>query len=94
MRITGVVWLESIVNKLEEKHRVTPEEVEELFSSRPRFRHIQRGKVAGEDLYSAMGQTDNGRYLVVFFVYKHNQNAIVISARDMSAKERKLYGKE
>jgi len=35
-----------------------------------------------------MGQTDAGRYLSVFFVYKQSHDAIVISARDMDAGER------
>jgi uncharacterized DUF497 family protein len=39
-------------------------------------------------VYLALGQTDAGRYLYVFFVYKKSHNAIVISARDMDAGER------
>lgn len=42
----------------------------------------------GEDVYLALGQTDAGRYLAVFFVYKKSHDAIVISARDMDDKER------
>ncbi|PIQ94704.1 MAG: hypothetical protein COV68_03235, partial [Nitrospirae bacterium CG11_big_fil_rev_8_21_14_0_20_41_14] len=45
--------------------------------------------VKGEDLYRALGQTDSGRYLTVFFIYKETHEALVISARDMTDKERK-----
>jgi hypothetical protein len=43
------------------------------------------------DVYAASGRTDAGRYLVVFFVYKHSQEALIISARDMDGRERRLY---
>ena len=47
----------------------------------------------GENLYAALGQTDAGRYLIVFFVYKTTREALLISARDMSKKERRQYEK-
>jgi len=33
-------------------------------------KRVKRGHVDGEDVYLALGQTDAGRYLSVFFVYK------------------------
>jgi uncharacterized DUF497 family protein len=94
LKIAGIIWLRSVIDKLEQKHQVDQVEVEEIFDNRPRIRRIERGDVAGEDLYSAMGQTDEGRYLIVFFVYKRSHEALVISARDMSRKERRRYGKK
>lgn len=94
MKITGIIWLRTVINKLAGKHQIDPVEVEEVLRNRPRFRRIDRGEVAGEDLYSAIGQTDAGRYLIVFFIYKPSCEALVISARDMSPKERKRYGKK
>jgi uncharacterized DUF497 family protein len=94
LKITGIIWLRSVIDKLEHKHQLDQLEVEEIFYGHPRFRRIARGDVAGEDLYSAMGQTDTGRYLVVFFVYKRSREALVISARDMSRKERRRYDKK
>ena len=94
MRITGVIWLRSMVEKLEEKHQVSTVEVEELFDRRPRLRRIESGDVDGEDLYAALGQTRAGRYLIVFFVHKAGDQALVISARDMSPKERRAYGEK
>jgi len=45
-------------------------------------------------LYAAYGQTDAGRYVIVFFVLKRDSQALVISARDMEGKERKIYGRK
>jgi len=94
LRIAGIIWLRSVISKLAQKHQVDQTEVEQVFRNRPRFRRIGRGDVAGEDLYLALGQTDDGRYLVVFFIYKRSREALVISARDMSPKERRRYGKK
>ena len=44
---------------------------------------------------AAFGQTLGGRYLSVFFIYKPARTtAVIISARDMSDKERKTYGRK
>jgi uncharacterized DUF497 family protein len=48
----------------------------------------------GENVYVAQGRTLAGRYLNVFFVYKADQRALVLSARDMTPTERKRYGKK
>lgn len=69
-------------------------EVDQCFANRPRIRFAESGKVPGEDLYSACGQSDSGRYLVVFFLYKGRGRALVISARDMDEREKKSYAKK
>ena len=94
MRITGIIWLRNVIDKLSWKHHVSVDEVEEVFDRSPRYRYIERGDVAGEDLYAAMGQTGAGRYLTVYFVHKPTGEALVVSAREMTKKERKLYGKK
>lgn len=49
----------------------------------------------GEDVYAAFGRTFAGRYLAVFFIYKpERKTAVVISARDMTERERKTYGRK
>lgn len=94
MRIDDLIWLEQIVDKLEIKHQVIPDEVYEVFWNNPRFRYWEHGNVSGEDVYRVMGRTDSGRYLVVFFVYKPTDHlALIISARGMTDKERKSYGR-
>jgi uncharacterized DUF497 family protein len=93
MKIVGFIWLEDIVEKLEAKHNVTPEEAEEVFAGRPEIKRMNRGHFRGEDVYRALGQTEAGRYLVVFFIHKVTNEALVLSARDMDKKERKGYAK-
>jgi uncharacterized DUF497 family protein len=93
MEITDLIWLMRFVEKIERKHRVSTDDVEQAFANRARIQLIERGDVAGEHLYRAIGQTDGGRYLTVFFIYKGQQRALVISARDASAGEKKSYGK-
>jgi uncharacterized DUF497 family protein len=94
MRIEGVVWLDNIVDKLASKHSVETYEVEETLSNKPKFRFVKKGDRPGEDVYIALGQTDSGRYLSVFFIYKKNKVALILSARDMADKERKIYGRK
>ena len=94
MKITGVIWLRNVIDKLLWKHNVTTDEVEKVFAQSPRYRYIETGDVEGEDLYAAMGQTEEGRYLIVYFVDKLTGEALIVSARDMTKKERRSYGKK
>ena len=94
MRIAGFIWLEQIVEKLARKHDVTLEEVESMFEQRPRYRFVENGHVPGENLYSAMGQTEEGRYLIAFFIHKEDGRALIISARNMDNAEKKRYGRK
>ncbi len=93
MKITGFIWLEDVIEKIEIKHDVWPGEVEEVFAGKPKIRKMNRGHFRGEDVYRALGRTDAGRYLVVFFIHKLSYEALVLSARDMDKKERKSYAK-
>ena len=54
------------------KHQVAPEEVDEVLFSRPLYRKVQKGHVPGEDVYAALGRTEAGRYLIVFFRLQEN----------------------
>lgn len=50
MKIRGVLWLESVVEKLEVKHGVVAAEVEEVFASVGlRVRKMSRGRFRGEE---------------------------------------------
>jgi len=91
VRISGIIWLEDIVEKLQEKHDVNQDEVREVLASHPRFRRVEKGHRVGEDVYSAFGQTEAGRYLIVFFVHKRDGRALILSARDMTRNERRHY---
>ncbi len=94
MRITGVIWLRGVVDKLAYKHRLETLEVEEALSNRPKIRLVEKGKRPGEDVYMALGQSDAGRYLTVLFIYKLTREALILSARDMASKERRRYGQK
>jgi uncharacterized DUF497 family protein len=94
LKITSFVWLEDIVQKLLWKHAVAQHEVTEIFANSPRFRFVERGYRSGENVYSALGQTDGGRYLAIFFVYKKDGRALIVSARDMTDSERRRYAKK
>lgn len=93
MKITDIIWLTRFIEKIEQKHGVSTDEVEQVFTNHPQIRLIERGDVNGENLYRALGQTDGGRFLGVFFIYKGENRALIISARDASSRERKSYGK-
>ncbi|HEX8195530.1 MAG TPA: BrnT family toxin [Pyrinomonadaceae bacterium] len=94
MRIEGIIWLSNIVDKLAVKHSVETYEVEEVFLGNPKFRFVEKGDREGEDVYMALGQSDNGRYLIVLFIHKQTKEALILSARDMGQKERKLYDRK
>jgi uncharacterized DUF497 family protein len=91
LKIKGIIWFEEIAEKLERKHHVHPEEVKEVFLRRPKFRFVERGHRSKEHVYAAMGRTTEGRYLIIFFVYRQDKSALVLSARDMTPAERKKY---
>ncbi len=94
MQIDDIIWLPQFVEKLERKHRVTTEEVEEVFIKHPRFRFIDKGQRPGEDVYSASGQTNAGRYLIIYFILKSRNCALVVSACEMDRKERRQYARK
>ena len=91
MKIHGIIWLEEIVEKLERKHGVAQHEVVEALASSPRYRFVEKGHRPDEKVYAAQSRTNTGRYLIVFFVFKANRKALVISARDMTDRERKQF---
>lgn len=94
MNIEGVIWLGNIVDKLAFKHQVEIYEVEEVLSGKPKFRFVEKGERKGEDVYMCLGQTGAGRYLSIFFIHKQTKEALILSARDMAHKERKMYDRK
>jgi uncharacterized DUF497 family protein len=92
LRIEQLVWLEDMVEKLRWKHGVEDSEVVEVLENQPCLRLKEAGHVPGEDVYAAFGRTNSGRLLSVFFVYTRDRRAIIVSARDMTAKEVRRYG--
>jgi len=94
LKISSLIWLEEIVEKITSKHHVSPDEVREVLNGCVHFRYVEKGYRLGENVYSALGQTDSGRFLIIFFIYKKGNDALILSARDMTDAERKRYEKK
>ncbi len=87
---TGFEWDEANAQKNWERHRVTPEEAEDVFFSEPL---VVRGDVRHskqEKRYYALGQTGTGRRLFIAFTIRGNLLR-VISVRDMNQREMEAY---
>lgn len=90
-----IAWVDVLdEDKLKRKHDVHAYEAEEVLLSEPRIYFVEKGHVEGADVYLGLGRTSEGRYLAIFFIYKGDRVALVISAREMDAKERKRYAKK
>ncbi len=76
-----------MVDKLDWKPNVHPEEVEEVFFQQP----IKLLK-SRENKRLLYGRSSEGRYLFIVFVWIKN-NVKVISARDMTHAERRYFKK-
>ena len=85
LNVEGFIWEDWVVEKLDWKHGVDPEEVEEVFFNRPyKLRRASSGK------YLLYGQTEDGRYLFIVFVWV-DKLIKVISARDMTESEQRFF---
>ena len=77
-----------ILDKIESKHRVSFEEVEEACLSEAY--HVRRSK---EGLYKLFNQTAAGRYILVVLVNLGRGVWKIVTAREMTDSERRLYSK-
>jgi hypothetical protein len=50
LNLYDVIWKDKFVEKIEDKHHVTTDEVEEVLFSEPHVRMADKGRVKGEDL--------------------------------------------
>ncbi len=89
----GFDWDEGNIEKNRIKHHVVPSECEQIFFNRPLLIYDDTLHSAKEKRCYALGRTDMDRQLFVVFTIRRNLIRI-ISARDMSRKERKIYGDE
>jgi len=85
VRIRGFEWDARNGGHIEERHGLSPDDVEEVVYNRPVVRRVRGGRLA------AYGQTDEGRYLTVIFRLKAGGIVRVITARGMNAWERRYY---
>lgn len=89
--VEGFDWDEGNLDKNWIKHRVSSVECEEVFFNFPLMLSDDEKHSKEEKRYYVLGQTNNGRNLFISFTVRDKQIR-VISARDMSRKERKIYG--
>ena len=94
MKLDGFIWLDQIIDKLISKYGVETYEVEEVLMGNPKFRFVEKGERKNENVYMVLGQSDAGRYLAVLFIRKQNGEALILSSRDMAAKERRKYDRK
>ena len=89
---TGFQWDAGNADKNWERHRVSQGESEQVFFNRPVLTAPGRAPSQQERRYAALGRTNDGRRLTVVFTIRGTLIR-VISARDMSRRERRLYGR-
>lgn len=85
--------MDAVIDKLSEKHSVDLSEVIEVLQSKATFRFVEKGHRRGENVYAALGQSEAGRYMIVFFILKVGNRALILSARDMTSSERRRHEK-
>lgn len=88
----GFDWDEDNTGKNWERHRVTPEEVEDVFFNQPLVVRSDTRHSRQEKRYYALGQTGRGRRLFLAFTVRRKLIR-VISARDMNGNEMELYSR-
>lgn len=94
-RIVGFEWDEGNARKSADKHDVSQNEAEQVFFNEPLLMVPDVRHSLGEQRIHALGRTDNGRLLHITFTLRAEETRIrVISARDMSRKERSYYEQE
>ena len=93
-RIEGFDWDQGNARKSADKHAVSQTEAEQAFFNEPLLVLGDREHSQDEPRWHALGRTDDGRRLHVTFALRGRGTLLrVISARDMSQKERAAYAK-
>ena len=84
-----LIWTQAVVDKIWQKHHVTPEEVEEaIFDNKP---ICHKG---ASNSYCVYGQAMSGHYLFIVMRKKgRGARYKVITARSMRDKEKRYYEK-
>ncbi|MBI5283916.1 MAG: BrnT family toxin [Chloroflexi bacterium] len=89
LRIEALEIDDHILEKIEKKHRVTIDEVEDAcYAASPHVRRARGG------LIQLHGRTGGGRYLAVLLADHGAGVWKVVSAREMTLSERRLYARE
>lgn len=88
LRIESLEIDDHILGKIESRHGVIFAEVEQACLSESR--HVRRSR---EGLYKLFSRTVNGRYVLVVLVNLGRGEWKVVTAREMTDSERRLYNK-
>jgi len=84
MKIDWLEWDEDTIEHIAQ-HEVTIEEVYEACQGRHKVKGVKYGR------YGVLGQTESGRYLTIILERIYGNIFRVVTARDMSKSERRLY---
>ncbi len=91
-KVTGFQWDHGNARKNAGKHCVSQGEAERVFFNEPLLLLPDPKHSQEEPRYHALGRTDEGRRLHVTFTLRASGTLIlVISARDMHSRERRIY---
>ena len=91
-RIEGFDWDAGNDRKSVEKHGVGQSESEQVFFNEPLLVVADAGHSSTESRFHALGHSEAGRLLHITFTLRKDARLIrIISARDMSRKERTIY---
>jgi len=85
-RIEALEADDQVLEKIETKHGISLAEVEKACLSERR--HVRKGR---EGLYKVFSQTAAGRYVLVVLVNLGEGSWKVVTSRDMTDSERRLY---
>jgi uncharacterized DUF497 family protein len=88
----GFDWDDANTDKNWHRHKVTPEEAEDVFFHDPFVVRSDIRHSKSEKRYLALGQTGAGRRLYVVFTVRRKLIR-VISARDMNRRESEAYAR-
>jgi len=93
-RVVGFDWDAGNERKSADKHGVRQAEAEQAFFNDPLLILADERHSASEPRFHALGRSEAGRRLLITFTLRRDSTLIrVISARDMSARERIAYEK-
>ena len=88
---TGFQWDASNSDKNWELHHVSRAEAEQVFFNRPILVASDPKHSGLEPRFAALGQTNDRRRLLLIFTIRESTLIRVISARDQSREERRIY---
>ena len=93
--VEGFEWDAGNARKSADKHGVSQSEAEQVFFNKPLLLFDDERHSTVELRFHAYGKSDDGRHMQVSFMLRNNGRLVrVISARNMSLKERAVYDQE